>query len=1378
MTDESRGGDLLERFQRPAPGFYPTPIWWWSGERLDARRLRWQLERLVAGGAKSFVLMQLLPEVPDIGKSRDDPLLFSEEWWGFFEGVCRDAEELGASLWLYDQIGHGGANLLGEVTRANPDANGMALERVVVEVDGSGAVECPPAGTPIAAAFVEEGGALRSVELHEGRATAAGRGRLMLFYTVPRGFDFFSPAAGADLIRLAFAPYEERVPEHLGKLIVGTFQDELPPVQTWSADFAARFQEIAGYDLVPRLAEIWEDLTPDSRRVRRDFHHVRGLLAEAAFFRPLHEWHEGHGMLSGFDQEYGARDGDPVVSSRLYGDYLRTHRWFTVPGSDHHGDAKLHSSLAHAYGHERVWIEAFHSSGWGGTLEETFDWLLPWLGAGANLYDPHATYYSTRQGWWEWAPPATDWRQPYWRHHEHFARAVARLCSVLSWGTHDCEVAVLFPAATAQASLAPDGVTAAGRLAFETYDRLTGRMAWYATKPGVLGELCRDFDVLDDDTVAGAAVVDGELAHHGERYRTVILPACTVLEEATARRLVEFVDAGGTLIAVGPLPESVAGLEEDDGPVRELQERFERGAARRVATPDALANAFADLPATVRADVPTLCRRDGEEVVLFVPAAFPRASEVTTPAKPDPVFDWLDPTIDFDPSRWAREREVVVSGVSGDPQLWEPFSGRRRQLRAEPTADGVRVRVPFDDGPAALLVWGAAEPADAPPPAVPFAPNRRKRNSWAEPPALDGTWEVEIEPTLEDEWGDLSAPPAEFPVEAWEVECDDGAWIPAHATFGARARWAGPAAPGELPAPGEEPRGGWNEAVWSPSRGIHKDPIHRQTLGTSGRVPEEFLRFGWVEAGEAVQVRTVLHVAAGAETNLVVGGAAVKSAWLDGEPLPLTEAGYLAHAPVTLAAGTAVLDLRFVAADPIFLRAHFAFVADLAGYLRPEWIRTADATRPSSVVAFRREVELDADAHEAQALVAASGPCRVSVDGREVGRHGGYTAETEGVRDEFAFYDLAPYLTRGAHELRVEVDDFGRTNPSAQLDLVAVTEAGELRLHSGRDWLAERDGADVPVEVRRAPAGMIVVRPENSGMYLQTGDASASHLWQRPHPLPDAVWLEPGRPGADAGTAVDARIAAASEPQRLRLTAPPGAERIEVTPARGCRLVGLKVDGAPVALDGPDVPVAPDGPIASDVPFAPDGPVAPDASDGPVALVEPDAPVGRGSEDPALLDLPAGDGSPRAVELTIEPAPGLRGGGVLAAPVRFAVGTGRVELGDWRAQGLASYSGGLRYRRRLDDVPPGPLRLDLGVVRGTAEVLVDGESVGVRVCSPYRFEFAAAPGSILEIVVMNTLGPHLDAISPTHYVFEGQTRSGLFGPVTLAACPPEGKEPA
>ena len=37
----------------------------------------------------------------------------------------------------------------------------------------------------------------------------------------------------------------------------------------------------------------------------------------------------------------------------------------------------------------------------------------------------------------------------------------------------------------------------------------------------------------------------------------------------------------------------------------------------------------------------------------------------------------------------------------------------------------------------------------------------------------------------------------------------------------------------------------------------------------------------------------------------------------------------------------------------------------------------------------------------------------------------------------------------------------------------------------------------------------------------------------------------------------------------------------------------------------------------------------------------------------------------------------------------------------------------------------------------------------------------------LEVLVLNTLGPHLDAVSPTPYVFPGQRASGLLGPVRL-----------
>ena len=1284
--------DPWDRFAEPPRAFSPVPLWWWSGERVTAERLRWQLERLVAGGVFNVVVMNVAPTSPLYGKDADDPPFMSEAWWALFEGVCRDAEELGVSLWFYDQIGFSGANFQGQVVQRHPEHAGRWLEREVVEGEGPLAVDCPAGGTPVGAVALTPGGALEPVALDGRNARFAGPGRLMLFYAVERGFDYFSAPACERLFGLVHGRFEARVGERFGSVIVGSFQDELPDLPTWSPDFAAQFAAHAGYDPIPHLAALWEDLGAAGERFRGDYHRVRGALAETAFFQPLHAWHERHGLLCGVDQQYGGRDGQPVASSRLYGDYVRTHRWFSVPGSDHHGDAKIHSSIAHHYNRPRVWIESFHTSGWGGTLEETFDWLLPWIGAGANLYNPHATYYSTRAGWWEWAPPATDWRQPYWRHYEPFARAVARLCATLTWGHHACDVGVLFPAATARAALRLDGVGEAGARADGLYADLIGRMKWFDVRSGALNRLARDFDVLDDDTVAGAGVEGGALTTAHEAYRAIVLPGCEVLEAETARRLTEFVDAGGTLVAVGALPSRAAG--NDDGAVAALAARFASGAARQVATADAVGEALADVPSVVRAPVPTLLRRDGEGAVLFVPAVYPRATEVDVPTDTDDLHSWNGGvSYRFDPSAQPRSFDVVVEGVTGEPELWEPFSGARRRVAAEPVEGGVRVRVTFADGPCALLVWGSAGDSTAAPAFEPAT-------------TLDGPWEVEVEATLEDDWGDLAAPAGD--VETWELEHRaEGAsgWSPVHATFGPRARWAGPAADDDLPAPlADMPAS--RPAVWSPSRGIHKDPMHIDYLGPSGRVPEEFLDFGPVAAGEAVHLRAVIHVDRALSTFLAVGAPAAKRAWLDGRPVDLEGSGYLAAGPAELAAGESVLDLRLSAPEGVDnLRAHFAFVADRDGYARPEWMRAAGAVAKSSIVAFSARVSLPGEPRSAEVLVGANGPCRVLVDGVEVGRQGGFDPYAERDVDRLQPYDLAGHLRAGEHELRLELLELGRNRPAALLDGLINTEAGTVAVRSGADWAASADGEDRPLDLRLD----------------QRGDPACNHAWRRPHPLPEGAWLEPGRRNADAGAPVTVTADRAAGTQRLRLTTPPGATEIRIPLAPGCRATA-EAGGSALALEG-----------------------------GVAAL------DGRG---------------PQRCEIVVEPAPGLTGGALLTGPVAFTVGPGEMELVDWQEAGLPNHSGGVRYRRRLDAPPGDAVLLDLGEVRGTAEVLVDGESAGVRVCSPYAFDLSGRigpGGAVLEVLVLNTLGPHLDAVSPTPYVFDGQRRSGLFGPVRLLA---------
>lgn len=1344
--------ELEKRFDDPPRSFSPVPIWWWSGDRLNPERLRWQLERFAEGGIYNLVVMNLAPTSPMFGSDADDPPFFSEEWWEIFRGVCEDAGRLGISIWFYDQIGFSGANLQGEIVKERPEFAGRWLERTVREMSEPETLKCLAGGKAIAAAAIriDESGAPTgepvplAVQDEKIEWDGSGKHRVMIFYSTERGFDYFSSSACRTLIDAVHGAYEARVGDLFGTTIVGSFQDELPSMPTWSQDFTDEFEKRCGYDLVPYLAALWEEFDGASR-VRRDYHAVRAAVGEETFFEPLFHWHEERGLICGFDQQDPARAGYPIEGVELYADYQRTHRWFGAPGSDHHGEAKIHSSLAHLYDRPRTWIEAFHSSGWGGTLEETFDWLLPWLRAGANLYDPHAVYYSTRGGWWEWAPPSTDWRQPYWKHYAHFSRTVGRLCSVLTLGHHVCDVGMLFPTTTVQAGLRLDGVEDYARRAHETYLELAGKMTWYEVEPGVFDRASKDFDVLDEDSIHRSKVEDGQLCVGGERYATLVLPGCRVLEGDTASKLVSFVKQGGLLIAVGDVPRSVVGTVNDTGDATALTLLFDEGHAHHLGSPEDLVEFLAGVPGHVEAPVPTLMRRVGEATVLFVPAAFPRATELSMGGERGLGLGWLDIDYDFDPSSYYQDMDIKVRDVSGTPTLWEPYSGEKRPLYYSTDDSGMEVRVPFDDGPGVLVVW---EDSHTPAENSETMGDAEQKGGAARRAAvrservLDDVWTVELEPTLDNRWGDFARPvqAASLLVECWEfrhkaeeegvaedwswADLDDADWPKAHATFGPHGLRTGPAPQEELPPPArsaEEARessvGEWHQASYSLSRGIYKDRIHRSTLGPKGHVPEEFLDFGRVRRGEAVQFRTTVSPAVPLSAHFALGAPAGKRVWVNGAELSTRDGGYMDVVPVTLEAGTNLVEFRLEAEEDVELRAHFAFVRDPARYKRPELMSTGRAVK-DSVVSYRKRLSVPFRPDKAVVQVGADAPCRVYVNGVEVGRQGGFDPYFEQHQARIQPYDVTAHAREGENEMKIEVSDLG---VSHAVSVDGLFEAGEdsLSFASDETWEITRDGESVSLELRRQQFGTI----------QPLGDPAWTHLRRRPHPLPGSNWLEDeDADGVVIDLTPEAR-AGRSGVEWLRFPVPPGASHMR-----------LAVHGtATVYLDGEEIARS----------FREDGRVL-------------------------EVELPRAEEAERTCALRVETEPGREQGAILDAPVRFVTGVGALRLGDWEERGLAGYSGGVRYKKRLEWTETAGeetrVLLDLGRVRGTAEVLVNGAPVGIRIWTPYVFDVTGHLSSgenDVEIRVFNTAGPYLDAVSPTHFVFEGQKTSGLMGPVRV-----------
>ncbi len=1379
--------DLDKRFDDPPRSFSPVPIWWWSGEKLDAHRLRWQLERFAEGGVYNLLIMNLAPAGPLYGCDADDPPYFSEEWWTIFRGVCKDARALGVRLWFYDQFGFSGANMQARLVTQHPTFAGQSLERIACDVAGAGMLECPEAGTPVAAFVIpidgqgQPVGEPSQIPVHGKSVTWHGPGthRLMLFYSIESGFDYYSVSACQALLAMVHGAFEAHVGDFFGNVIVGTFQDELAAMPVWSRDFAQAFRARRGYDVLPHLPALWEEYGDQAQRVRHDYHATRSALAEMAFFKPLFQWHEERGLTCGFDQQGPARAGYPIQSVQLYADYPRTHRWYTAPGSDHHGEAKLHSSLAHLYDRPRVWIEAFHSSGWGGTLEETFDWLLPWVRAGANLYDPHAVYYSTRGGWWEWAPPSTDWRQPYWKHHHVFALTISRLCSVLTLGHHVCDIGVLFPTTTIQAGLLMSGFNQGAQTAHDLYLRLVGKMHWYKVEPGVLDRACRDFDVLDDASIQRGQVQDGRLHIGEERYGAIVLPGCSVLEDETAARLVAFVEGGGMLVAVGSTPRLVVGTAGGGESTQQLAALFELGRAYAVNAPEGVVPLLAAVPAQIEAPVPTLVRRVGQATVVFVPAISPRATRMRGEREPRAevgLDGWFNVDYTFDPSTYHRMISIQAHGIQDAPELWEPCSGRKHLLEAHPIDGGIDVHIPFDDSPAVLLVWPGEQDAGR---IVQALTSRRGRFTaptadlsapCGRGVALPDVWEVNIEPTLDNRWGDFALPATttSLGVERWvfrhmvdasgqtglnehwfNPEWDDSNWPLVHATFGPHGLWTGPIEPEQLPAPlgtGDEwstsqnAAGKWQEAIYSLSRGIYKDHLHQRTLGPKGHVPEEFLDFGLVRAGEAVQFRTTLDLKEPLTAYLALGAPAQKTLWVNGiraitcppdRVAAEEDKGYLFFVPVTLGAGRNLLEFRLQAEVDGNVRAHFAFIKEPTRYGRPEWVQARD-TQKDTLLTYTKRITVPFRPQRAVMHVAAVEPCRIRVNGVEVGVQGGFDPYPDLDRPHIQRYDLLKALREGENLVELEVTDLGASG-RLLVDALIESDGSRIALMSDGAWQVTRNGRPTALEVQRKQ-WLDLNSPQ-----VQWVDLRSTQVWRRPHPLPATIWLENALPITCPPDRVGIVLALVPDgceeygrTEWLRFVVPPGAMRMHL------RFHG----GATVYLDGVE-----QQPVAH-------------ADGTDVTVME--------------VTLPHPTALRRVCALRVETRPGYRAGGILDAPVRFEMATGVMKVGSWEEQGLVGYSGGVRYSQTLvrgNTGQPGiRTLLNLGRVRGTAEVHINGKLVGVRIWSPYTFDLTdhLRPGeNALHVSVYNTLGPYMEAVSPTSFVFPGQTVSGLFGPVTL-----------
>lgn len=642
-----------------------------------------------------------------------DDYLESEEQWETFLKCLTDFRKRGLIFWIYDEKGYPSGKAGGLTLRDHPEYEALGVLCARTEGEGTLRHKMPTGekliGAPVyvVAAPINNGQYMldKGIDLtktaQQGQSELAwdapyGRWGMFSFHlnrmyegthcvanysdTLPY-INIMDQDAVARFIQLTHEAYKQRCGDALRDYVQAFFTDEpslmtlylkkddelLPPIP-WSRDFPEEFRSRCGYDIIPGLPYLFVDGGEETVYKRLDFWKVVARLIEERFYGQIQDWCRANGVAS---------SGHALCEEQLFwhaafeGNLYRDLRRMDIPGIDmlssnptqlahanHIPVPKFVSSVAHIAGHKLC-------------MSETSSFV--------QKISKQPCSFEQRIGTinWQYVLGLTCVTSYYgideFTHEERsiFNSHIGRLGLMLTGGKHVADVAVFYPIHSFWGCYTPTSDIAYSPPQGEKAQRINSDFG--AVSAELLANQ-RDFDYIDDQAVLESQVDNGYLSISGESFKCVVLPNAWVIPVDVYQKLEEFINSGGSVVALGGLPDT--GMGKDETPVvQAISRNLSRQSlhSERVAVvksiPDVIKaiNTFAD--PDVSLDKPCrelfyLHRRyDGRDIYF--------------------ICNNLDTPI---------QREISLK-CSGKLEMWHPTTGEIQTLDSEIKGDKTIVRM-------------------------------------------------------------------------------------------------------------------------------------------------------------------------------------------------------------------------------------------------------------------------------------------------------------------------------------------------------------------------------------------------------------------------------------------------------------------------------------------------------------------------------------------------------------------------------------------------------------------------------------------------------------------------------------------------------------
>ena len=573
-----------ENFRQPPREYGILPFWFLNGE-LDPEEMGFQLREFRAKGMPGIILH---------GRYGLETDYIDELYLDRIKFAVEEAEKLGLQTWIYDEMNWPSGTADKRVLKARPDLAQRYIECINLTVRGPWFTYLTGAdsryndfekSTPVAAFAIRMDAAGEVIDLtpnlsfHDVIPWEAPAGNWRLMYIVEKFADYYidamNPESTAEFLKLGYDPYVMAVDGKMSSQMLGFYTDEPAmhyylsgaenPVVPWTKNMFRRFQERNGYNLRPRLPDLFFDIRPDSARVRYDFYNTLTDFYSDAFYKQIHEWCQKHNVLFTGHLLYEEWLRRLI---RVEGNLFKHYPHMDVVGVDHlypiignrdrpeeHVAMKVGSSAAHQLGSPRLLCESFGGIFMDATMQR-MKWIADWeYVLGVNLLNPHGFHYTLegprKRDW----PPSMFYQYPWWGYYGEFSNYMSRLSHLLSGGKHVAKVAVLWPMNAMFATYTPQAHNAIGDRIERDFNTLTD----------LLLRLHYDFDYLDEDVLASAELDGNTICVGDEAHELLILPPMAHMKLSTLEKLEQFIAQGGRVLGMIFLPDR-AFTESDNVP--------------------------------------------------------------------------------------------------------------------------------------------------------------------------------------------------------------------------------------------------------------------------------------------------------------------------------------------------------------------------------------------------------------------------------------------------------------------------------------------------------------------------------------------------------------------------------------------------------------------------------------------------------------------------------------------------------------------------------------------------------------------------------------------------------------------------------------------